>query len=321
MTEEKEKSRRLQMHCAKGKLTDGLLFGGLIVLFLLFSLTTDGNFIRLSNLKALLLQSSLYIIAACGVLFVMSHGNLELSVGGIIGMSAAAGCIVSRLTNPVMSLVACLATGVLLASLIAVCHILLDVPAFIAGIALMFASSGVVSYLLNIFPKMAHKGLESLNSFWFIMGVTVLTYIAFGFVLKFTKIGKYNKAIGSSISAAYFSGVNLKKYKYLAYLMYGLCCGICAFLITVRTGSFSIDTGSGYETEVLIMLIIGGMPMSGGTNSRVKTPLLGALIYMILKNGMTLWGVGADVINMIRVVLFFVIVTITYDRSGTRFIP
>ena len=115
--------------------------------------------------------------------------------------------------------------------------------------------------------------------------------------------------------------MNVKKYKFLAYLMYGLCCGICAFLITVRTGSFSVDTGSGYETEVLIMLIIGGMPMTGGTSAKVRTPLLGALIYMILENGMTLWGVGADVINIIRAVLFFIIVTITYDRSGTRFVP
>lgn len=321
MTEANEKGRRLPQHGENEKLTDCLLLGGLIVLFVLFSLTTNGRFIKLSNLKALLLQSSLYIIAACGVLFVMAHGNLELSVGGIIGMSVAAGCIVSGLTNPAMSLVACLAAGVLLASIIAVCHIFLDVPAFIVGIALMFASGGIVSYLLNVFPKLAHKGLATLNSFWFIIGVTALTYIGFAFVLKYTKIGKYNKAIGSSINAAYYSGVNIKKYKYLAYLMYGLCCGICAFLITVRTGSFSVDTGSGYETEVLIMLIIGGMPMSGGTNAKVRTPLLGALIYMILKNGMTLWGVGADIINIVRVILFFIIVTITYDRSGTRFIP
>ncbi len=321
MTGAKGNSKKLALRGANGRITNSLLFGGLIVLFVLFSLTTNGNFIKMSNLKALLLQSSLYIIAACGVLFVMSNGNLELSVGGIIGMSAAAGCIMSRLTNPAMSLVACLATGILLASVIGGCHILLDVPAFIVGIALMFASGGIVSYLLNIFPKLAHKGLESLNSFWFIIGVTALTYIGFGFILKYTKIGKYNKAIGSNINAAHFCGVNVKKYKYLAYLMYGLCCGMCAFLITVRTGSFSVDTGSGYETEVLIMLIIGGMPMSGGTSSKVRTPLLGALIYMILKNGMTLWGVGADVINIIRVILFFIIVTITYDRSGMRFIP
>lgn len=305
----------------KGSLTDSLLIFGLIAILVLFSLTTQGRFLRLVNLKSLLLQSSLYIIAASGVLFVMSHGNLELSVGGIIGMATAAGCIVSRMTSPAMSLVACLATGVLLASVIALCHIALDVPAFIVGIALMFASGGIVSYLLNLFPKLAHPGLEQLNSFWFIIGMTALTYLIFGFVFQYTKIGKYNKAIGSNINAAHLGGVNVKKYKYLAYLMYGLCCGVCAFLITVRTGSFSIDTGASYETEVLIMLIIGGVPMSGGTQAKVRTPLIGALIYMILKNGMTLWGVGADIINIIRVVIFFIIVTITYDRTGTRFIP
>lgn len=321
MSGAKEKAQKRLLRGRGAGITEYLLPAGLVVLFLLFSLTTNGNFIRLSNLKALALQSSLYIIAACGVLFVMSHGNLELSVGGIIGMATAAGCIVSRFTTPALSLVACLTAGVLLASVIAVCHILLEVPAFIAGIALMFASGGIVSYLLNVFPKLAHPGLEKLNSFWFIIAVTAVTYLAFGFIFRYTKIGKYNKAIGSNISAAHFGGVNVRKYKYLAYLMYGLCCGICAFLITVRTGSFSVDTGSGYETEVLIMLIIGGMPMSGGTSAKVRTPLLGALIYMILKNGMTLWGVGADVINIIRVVLFFIIVTLTYDRSGTRFIP
>ena len=321
MAEAKEKGRRRSLRDTTGEITDHLLFAGLIVLFVLFSFTTDGNFFKLSNLRALLLQSSLYIIAACGVLFVMSNGNLELSVGGIIGMATAAGCIVSRLTSPVMSLVACLAAGVILACVIAGCHILLDVPAFIVGIAIMFASSGIVSYLLNIFPKLAHAGLESLNSFWFIIGITVLTYIVISFIFKYTKIGKYNKAIGSNINAAHFCGVNVKKYKFLAYLIYGICCGICAFLITVRTGSFSVDTGSGYETEVLIMLIIGGMPMTGGTSAKVRTPLLGTLIYMILENGMTLWGVGADVINIIRAILFFIIVTITYDRSGTRFIP
>lgn len=320
MTEIKAK-QKTALFFRKGAAADYLLIIGLIVIFVLFSLTTGGKFIQISNLRSLLLQSSLYIIAACGVLFVMSHGNLELSVGGIIGMAAAAGCIVSRMTTPVMSLVICLLAAVALTSVIAICHIILDVPAFIVGIALMFASGGIVSYLLNIFPKFAHTGLECLNSFAFIIGVTLAAYAVFGFIFRYTKIGKYNKAIGSNINAACYGGVNIKKYKYLAYLMYGLCCGICAFLITVRTGSFSIDTGSGYETEILIMLIIGGMPMSGGTSAKMRTPLLGALIYMILKNGMTLWGVGAEVINIIRVVIFFVIVTVTYDRSGTRFVP
>lgn len=80
MTEAKEKGRRLPQHGENEKLTDCLLLGGLIVLFVLFSLTTNGRFIKLSNLKALLLQSSLYIIAACGVLFV--NENIRLIPSG-----------------------------------------------------------------------------------------------------------------------------------------------------------------------------------------------------------------------------------------------
>ncbi len=299
---------------------DLLSVSALVFLFVLFSLTTGGNFLKESNLRALMIQSCLYIVAACGVLFVMSHGNLELSVGGIIGIATAAGCIMSRMGGIVLSFIACVCAAVILSSIIALCHIIFKVPAFIAGIALMFSSGGIVSFLLNSFPKTADPSLDLLNHFWFLIGLTVLVYFACGFVFHYTKVGKYNRAIGSNQGAAYHGGISLGKYKYLAYLMYGICCGVCAFLIVVRTGSFSIETGASYETEVLLMLIIGGMPMSGGSAVKMRTPFIGAMIYMILRNGLTLWGVSVEVINMIRVAIFFAIAAITYDRSNTKFV-
>jgi len=65
-------------------------------------------------------------------------------------------------------------------------------------------------------------------------------------------------------------------------------------------------------------MVLGGIPLSGGTGVKIRNGVIGALIFYMLNNGLTLWGVSAEIINIIKGVLFLIIVRLTYDRHNGK---
>ena len=142
--------------------------------------------------------------------------------------------------------------------------------------------------------------------------VLLITAILF----NYTKIGRYNRLIGSNPVVSFLSGIDTKLYKILAFLVSGFCVGIAAFLTIIRGGGISGQTGATFEMDTIIVLTLGGAPLSGGSGVKLRSALLGALTYFVLSNGLIVWGVNAEVIFIIKGILFLTIVALTFDRSN-----
>lgn len=291
---------------------------GITVIFLLFALTTDGKFIAIRNLKTILNQSVITMIAAIGATFVMAGGGLDFSLGGVLALAALIGYYAGTI-NAWLTIPACIISGIVLSSIIGYLTSKLHVPAFIAGMCVMFFGKGAVQIQATVHPNnFVATELLALDKNWFLFGVAGVVIIAAYILMEKTKIGRYNRACGANTNTAVLSGVDNGKYMRFAYLVVGTCMGICALLTLIRTGGVNPNTGNSLEVNCVIATVLGGAVITGGSRVKIQNAVFGVLTFFMLTNGLSLWGVNPLWINTIKSVVFFVCVILVRDKSNTE---
>lgn len=287
---------------------------GLLGICLLFALTTNGKFLRAGNLMLIFKQSVIVMIGALGSSFVLAHGNLDFSIGGEMALCCLLSYYVSQ-WNPYLMFPACILIAMMLSFFVSVVHVVIGVPAFVSGMCVMFIGKGIVQ-------SFSGSGLScsslynSLDESWFYVAVLLVVLGLLYVLFNHTKVGRYNRLIGSNNKAAFLSGIDIDRYKIYSFLVSGFAVGVASFLTMVRGGGVSAQTGSSFEMDVIIVLTLGGAPLSGGSGVKLKSALLGALTYFVLSNGLVLWGISSEIIYIIKGFLFLAIVGLTFDRSN-----
>lgn len=286
---------------------------GLAILIILFSLTTGGKFFTWQNLKNIVMQASIALVAAVGTVFVMAHNNLDFSLGGACALASVLAYLCSG-GNLWLFIPLAIVFGVLCGLFTSVIHIYGRVPAFMGGLCLMFAGRGVAqTATASKYMMIAASG--KLNNFWVFLGVVAVVFGIGYFLFNYTKIGKYQKLIGTNPRATELSGISVNKYKTLAFVISGVTLGIAASLTLSRSLAVTGNTGLNLETDVLLALSLGGISMAGGSATRIRSAIIGVLTYYILNNGMLLWGMNPDYVDIVKAVFFLATVSISIDRS------
>lgn len=291
-------------------------FLGLLVLVLLFSTTTDGRFLKVTNLQNIFSQAAIVMVAGTGCSFVMSHNNLDFSLGGACAMSAVAGIVIGAKFSYAWMLPVCLTVGMMCGLITAGLHIKARIPAFMAGMCIMFAGRGLAQGAYLQFVMTLPQDYKVLQNIWFYFAVVTVIFLAAYILFEYTKIGKYNKLIGSNMQVAKLSGVPVNKYKAMAFAVSGFTVGAAAFMSIIRGGGVGAQTGTNLETNVLLALTLGGFPLTGGSQAKMRSVIVGALVLFMLNNGLQLWGVDPTIINVIKGIVFLVVVYITIDRGS-----
>ena len=148
--------------------------------------------------------------------------------------------------------------------------------------------------------------------------VLLVEILIISYLFNFTKFGKYAKAIGANPIAAMQSGINLVKYKVICYIIMGICVVVASIFQMGYTGSASDSTGTGFEMNVMVALILGGMPLAGGMRSKVSYAVVGAFTYSLLDVGLPLIGIAPNQVFIIKAIIFMVVVLITCRKpNGT----
>lgn len=306
--ENNQSSRLMQL------LKDIIPYFGFLFLFIVFALTTKGRFIKPSNITLILKQASIVMIGTMGTTFVMAHGNLDFSIGGELALCALAGWYASQL-SPFLMLPICILTGIVLSWLISKIHVKLGVPVFTAGLCIMFIGKGIAQSLgatTVMTSSTVFNRFDTVNFYLIVSAVVVvISYVLF----ENTRLGKFNKAIGVNPKTAQYSGIPVNKYKVLAFVITGAAVGLSAFLSIIRAGGVTAQTGATFEIDVLLVMVLGGIPLSGGSGVKIRNGVIGAITFFMLNNGLTLWGVSAEIIYVIKGLLFLVIVSLSYDRN------
>ena len=117
------------------------------------------------------------------------------------------------------------------------------------------------------------------------------------------------------------TGLQIKRTVILSYLLGALGIGLAAFVLVTRTRTVGASTGASLGTDVLVALVLGGMPLTGGPRSSIYAGLIGAASITVLTNGLTMMGLPLEVIQICRGVVFIVVVFIASMSYRTELLP
>lgn len=290
---------------------------GLIIVFLTFNILTD--FRMMQKLPLVLSQLYVTMISAMGVFFIMTMGGLDFSQGSILGISSIVVCMLSKVSIP-LAIFGGIAAGAAIGAINGYFYVNRKIKSFIVTICTMFLFRGFIKYLTTEAPVGGAPELINLDSTTLKIVCTAVVLII-GFILfRFTKFGTYLKAIGAGEKAAMFSGIRTDKMKFLIYVLAGAITGFAAFVNVIKVGSVTSSGGNQLETQILIALVLGGMPISGGAKVRFENIIVGSLLYVVLNSGLTMMGFTTQMMQLIQGVVFLVFVAIFADRQSLQVI-
>ena len=294
-----------------------LPIAGLIIIFLLFNVLT--NFRMMKNLPLVLSQVYVTMIAATGVFFIMTMGGLDFSQGSILGIASIVVCMLSKTSIP-LAIVGGIVAGAVIGAINGYFYVYRKIKSFIVTICTMFLFRGFIKYLTTNAPVAGSAKLINFDSTGLKIACTVLILVI-GFVLfRFTKFGTYLKAIGAGEKAAMFSGIRTDRMKFWIYVLAGAITGFAAFINVIKVGSVTSSGGNQLETQILIALVLGGMPISGGAKVRSENIIVGSLLYIVLNSGLTMMGFTTQLMQLIQGVVFLVFVAVFADRQSLQVI-
>ncbi len=278
------------------------------------------------NIGVVIQTAAPYALISLGGLFIYSMGFMDVSIGQQVGVFTILMIMFSNsMTNPVLGLVIGFAVVLILALLFGALNgavaVWLGLPSIVTSLFLMFVLGGVQYLLiertgtnsvsLGFSLRPADRNLYTLILAIVIIAVQLIAYYSF----NFTKLGKYTRSIGSNETATAQSGVSTMKWKVVAYMFLGFTVALASLVVLSRTGSAGKGSGSGYAMDVMICLILGGMPLSGGMKARAKSALIGTFTYVLLTNDLTTMGVSLNLINFVKAIIFLIVILLTSRKK------
>ena len=271
----------------------------LIVMCIVLTIATD-YFATAANLVAILNQVISNGTLAVGMTFVLLTGGIDLSVGSMVSLCGVClASMINLLGLPLApAILLTLLIGIVIGSINGLLVSLGKVPAFIATLGVQSVAAGlaltisggksVTGFSMPLLRFMQSRVLTVIPTGFIIM---LICFIAAFFVLRYIKVGRYLYVIGGNAEAAKLSGINVKKFLNLPYIVSGFCAALASLYVVGKLNSANPICGDGYELDAIAACVIGGVSLTGGEGSIVGT-LLGVVLMGVIKNGLIQMGVG-----------------------------
>jgi ribose transport system permease protein len=286
---------------------------GLIVVCILFNILTKGS--MWNSRKLILNQVYVVLISATGVFFIMTMGGLDFSQGSIMGIASIVVCLLSK-TNIILAVVGGVVAGAAIGAVNGYFYVNRKIKSFIVTICTMFLFRGFIKYMASNSPVAASMKVYDYDTTPIKLGITAAVLVIGFVVFRFTKFGINLKAIGAGEKAVKFAGLKTDRMKFIIYVLAGAITGLAAFVNIVKNGSATANVGNQLETQILIALVLGGMPISGGAKVRFENIIVGSLLYIVLNNGLIMMGLSTQAMQLIQGVVFLIFVAIFADREN-----
>jgi ribose/xylose/arabinose/galactoside ABC-type transport system permease subunit len=142
-------------------------------------------------------------------------------------------------------------------------------------------------------------------------------YILAQFLSTKTKLGRNIYAVGGGREAAFFAGINVKRYTFIAFVIAGVLASFSGVVLMSRLNSVAITNGQGYEFDAVIGSIIGGISLTGGKGKLVGT-MFGSIFLITLFNGMAQLHVDPFMQDVLKGVVLVAAITMDVLRNRKR---
>ena len=297
----------------------------LILMYVLFSVMVD-RFAGLPRILSALNYAYFLGFLALGVTFVIATGGIDFSIGPVMFCSAlGSGYCLTSYGMPVgLSLLVSVLVGLLFGIFNGYLVSYWSVPPFMVSMASMNIAKGVASVFTKTqsvsWPQGAteqgwFRNLVKIGQIPTGLFIFLAVAVICGIVLNKTKAGRYILSLGSNKEAVRLSGVNVKKYEMLAYIICGLLVGIAAIFYVGAYTTVQPGYGDQYNNEAIAGAVMGGTSMAGGLAS-IGGTVIGVFIIGLLQEGILALGFTKDYQLIITGII--VIVAVYADVSARR---
>lgn len=303
---------------------------GVVILMIIFGLINP-NFFKWSSLTTLMRSVVPFLLVGIGQAYVCITGNIDLSIGSVVGMSAMISAtlmtkgvhpFIAALTAMIASLVVGVVNGILVGKF--------KLPPFIATLGTMTIARGVAQWVNGNYntdnigsegSAQAFKNLFYYGKFlgiYTVVWIALLVWFAFFYILTYTRSGRHIYAVGSNVDAARLSGVDIFKTISKVYLVSAFCSGLTGLITMAQSGMGDMSAGMSYEMYAVAAAVIGGISTLGGSGL-LPGVIAGASVWAILQSGLTFAGVPVALRNIIIGVI--VVACVLFDvlrRSSSK---
>ncbi len=270
-----------------------ITIGIFVVMYLSAMIFLGGGFLHFQQIADLLNDNTSLIIVSCALTIVMIGGGIDISVGAVTSLVVMS-CVMylnnggNIFVSILLALGIGLAFGVVQGFLISY----LEIQPFIVTLAGMFFARGLTT-IISVNPQKAtHEGFLDLMSsrieipflgytanngnkipLRFEIGVVVaiICVIVVFLLLRYSRLGRNFYAIGGNQQSALMLGINVKRTRFLSYVISGLLCGIAGYVFMMHTGAGNATNAAGMEMNAIASSIIGGTLLTGGVGSVIGT--------------------------------------------------
>lgn len=290
-------------------------FIAFFIIFVFFAIASEGRMLSSYNLRTILEQSMVTIIAGSGVMFVVAQGSIDLSVGVTLALAGVLASQVAESTGIALLIIpVAMVVGVLLGMLNGYIVSKFKVQSFMVTISMLIGIRGVVNYIQTIVSvDSLPESLKIINAFPVKVTLFIIIMAIMFFLFEYTKLGKYSKAIGENETTVKFVGVPVGRMKIIAFAISGFMAGVAAIFVMASLGGTSTTMGVFFEMQVAMAIYLGGVLVTGGTSAKMYKLILGSLTITIIGNGLALIGMASSEISesvegiLLLVILFFTI--------------
>jgi simple sugar transport system permease protein len=265
--------------------------------------------LNISNTLAFTVELGLIALT---MTLLMTSGEFDLSVGSVFGLAPV---VMWALYNShTLPIEVAFVVALLLAAAIGLVNgwfvTKLKIPSFLVTLGMLLIARGTALYITDGFPQRTWSAAGTplaevlvgdfyigsfrvyMSLFWFILAA-----IGSGYLLTQTRFGNWIQASGGNPNAAMARGVNVARTKIYLFMASATMAAFAGVISSIRTAAANPNSGTGYELEVIAMVVIGGTALTGGRGTIIGT-VLGIFILRVMRNGIVLIGVPGLAYNI-----------------------
>ncbi|SFC39916.1 monosaccharide ABC transporter membrane protein, CUT2 family [Bacillus sp. OV322] len=287
---------------------DYIVYIAFVGVLIYFSVTLfDQGFLTSGNLLNIVRQTATITLMALAMTFVISSGEIDLSVGSIAALSSLAGALALQAGYGIFGgLIAGVGTGLLVGLVNGLLVTKVAIPSFLVTLGTMGAVKGIAMWITDTAPVPIVDA-----DFNFIFGsgdigpipVLLIWTLVFAIIahilLRKTSYGRKVLATGGNENAARFSGVKTARVKLMVFVGTGLMAGLAGLLYAGRMNAGRFSFGEGDELSVIAAVILGGTALAGGVGTIIGT-VIGSLMIGVINNGLIIMGLDVSQQMIIR---------------------
>jgi ribose transport system permease protein len=299
-----------------------VIYAGFVVIFIFFSITLgEKGFLDPNNLLNIVRQTAMIAIMAVGMTFVLSAGEIDLSVGAVAGMTSVTTALAISKFGLIGGICGGLLTGIVVGMVNGLLATRVGIPSFLVTLAMMGIARGSAMWVSNtaaipILDKNYYFtfGSGNIGPVPVLLIWALIAAVIGHIVLRKTSFGRKMLATGGSETAARFTGIKTHNIKMQVLIISSVTAALAGMLYAGRLRSGRFQLGEGDELSVIAAAVLGGTSLFGGFGSVVGS-IMGALMIGLINNGLILMGLEFSQQLIARGVIILLAVTVARSRK------